>query len=63
MLEEAKKLHRNISPDHNYWDLVKLTLTNVERLLNRKISIYRDPEKKMLALLITVLLAYQQKNL
>ena len=49
MLEEAKKLHRNISPDHDYWAFGKTYIENVERLLNHKISIYSNPEKKMLA--------------
>ena len=47
MLEEAKKLHRNISPDHDYWEFGKTYIENVERLLNHKISIYSNPEKML----------------
>jgi len=49
MLEEAKKLHNNIDPNHPYWVFGIDYIENVERLLDHKISIFNDPNKKVLA--------------
>jgi len=49
MLEDAKKLHNNIDPNHPYWTFGKDYIENVERLLDYKISIFNDPNKKVLA--------------